>query len=69
MDVARQRTQARAQREAVELADWRKPTGDTQQLIIIARGELTCPNCGETFGAVISKGDTAEPFCWRCENA
>jgi hypothetical protein len=66
MIAARQRTEARALRES-ELSGWRKPTGHTQSLVIVARGELTCPNCGETYGAATGNISTSEPFCWRCE--
>jgi hypothetical protein len=40
-------------------SDWRPPTGDTQQLVIvIAPDEMTCLGCGETF--------PAGRMCWRC---
>lgn len=41
-----------------DCADWSKPTGDTQHVIYVARDELTCLGCGETF--------TAGDYCQRC---
>lgn len=38
--------------------DWTPPTGDTQHVIYVARDEMTCLGCGETF--------TAGSICTRC---
>lgn len=53
-------------RPAQPATDWRKPTGDTQQLIVVGRNELTCVRCGETFGVITTPIAGESAFCWRC---
>jgi hypothetical protein len=41
--------------------DWTPPTGDTQWLVSVVPGEMTCLGCGETFAA--------SSICTRCHTA
>lgn len=65
IDAAAARTAQKAREEARRFAQWRKPSGDTQPLVRVGRGELTCLRCWETYG--VSTPVTGEgTYCWRC---
>ncbi len=44
---------------------WRKPTGDTQHLVTVQRGERTCLQCGDTFAGAYAEGG-ARGVCVHC---
>lgn len=65
IDAAAARTAQKAHEEAQRFAEWRRPSGDTQSLVRVGHGELTCVRCGETYGVStpVTGGIT---YCWRC---
>lgn len=45
---------------------WRKPTGDTQRLVAVAPGEMTCTRCGETYASGGTPFAGESLACTRC---